>query len=795
MSVPTIDPSSIGSWEDAFQHPIPQVRQLERQLRADLASNKEKLRGLVGESYRDLLQTAERIIDMDLSAQDVEAHLGDASRNCNSRLLERKARNLRTFNDMMDQRGIYSFLGPAADREKYTFAAQLSVLQACPSVISWLLHRDQGTACLLAAKVFVISRLLLKSLSEKSSLPLLSALGSQCSTLRPILLQHVDTLLSSSTLTNHVLVSTLTAFSVLKTSSPAEVLRHFLYIRSTALSSVLTSNTPDSILKAIRLLNKTISDADAIFPGKLSDALVALKAKSLLQDTDVLAVPELGLDINARWLPDDIRGYIPWVRHDDLETTRVQEQVRTWADKEISKLNDSLQATLDTMSDLSSIVKLRSGLLSLWRTGAQLRRKFQTGDNTSENFRGIVMLRVVAVTKSVAEDLQEVAEKASSLLPEADHEPEDSTSLWPSNPLPIDLTAGALSFRTTISNRVHGRSPLVLSFLTSYNTWLARISTTASILRDLRTASIPPEAAEDEDFEAEEERLQAGSEDSLIAERELSAALDGVYHLLERAISDFVTSTPPPTCSRAVFLLRITRQIRSTPPKRAGDEAPLLSLSWFGVDAIPTLHSSITADVAAAPLQTAASLFKRRKWEAAVPSRRLWEGSSPPTGEEGGGGREGSEDLPTQPSPLVFRFLHELVSQMRAAGEDVWTPAAIKSIKADATNGIWSALEEALQEREFLPDEAAREGREDADQGKQKGIISRDWTLQLLFDCLYLDEALHRKRRRGSSNGSSVASLVGKVDSLNLDEELRIRLEGAASEYWKRTCLLFALLS
>lgn len=47
MSAP-IDPSSISTWEDAFQHPIPQVRQLERQLRADLAGNKEKLRGLVG---------------------------------------------------------------------------------------------------------------------------------------------------------------------------------------------------------------------------------------------------------------------------------------------------------------------------------------------------------------------------------------------------------------------------------------------------------------------------------------------------------------------------------------------------------------------------------------------------------------------------------------------------------------------------------------------------------------------------------------------------------------------------
>lgn len=42
------DAKSIGKWEDAFQHPIPVVRTLERQLQSELSANKEKLRGLVG---------------------------------------------------------------------------------------------------------------------------------------------------------------------------------------------------------------------------------------------------------------------------------------------------------------------------------------------------------------------------------------------------------------------------------------------------------------------------------------------------------------------------------------------------------------------------------------------------------------------------------------------------------------------------------------------------------------------------------------------------------------------------
>ena len=42
------DPHNFKSWQDAFQYPIPTVRRVEQELRRDIASNKEKLRALVG---------------------------------------------------------------------------------------------------------------------------------------------------------------------------------------------------------------------------------------------------------------------------------------------------------------------------------------------------------------------------------------------------------------------------------------------------------------------------------------------------------------------------------------------------------------------------------------------------------------------------------------------------------------------------------------------------------------------------------------------------------------------------
>jgi len=108
------DPRAFETWEDAFQYPIPAVRKFEQQLRQHAEENRQKLRNLVGYvfassllfltnnyrcslSYRDLLGTAERIIDMDKQIQQVEATLGEAGQQCNSRAVEKLFSNYSNY--------------------------------------------------------------------------------------------------------------------------------------------------------------------------------------------------------------------------------------------------------------------------------------------------------------------------------------------------------------------------------------------------------------------------------------------------------------------------------------------------------------------------------------------------------------------------------------------------------------------------------------------------------------------------------------------------------------------------
>ena len=49
---------------------------------------------LLSTSYRDLLGTAESIIEMDGQMHQVEAFMGNIGQKCNTRLLEKKGANL-----------------------------------------------------------------------------------------------------------------------------------------------------------------------------------------------------------------------------------------------------------------------------------------------------------------------------------------------------------------------------------------------------------------------------------------------------------------------------------------------------------------------------------------------------------------------------------------------------------------------------------------------------------------------------------------------------------------------------
>ena len=199
----------------------------------------------------------------------------------------------------------------------------------------------------------------------------------------------------------------------MKSASPPEVLRHFLHVRSHSCACESSILTPDDVIACVSLFNRTLADADAIFPQKLSKALVVLKSTCLLYDEDVFNVTDLSLDVNARWLPEDIRGFIPWIQHDDLTSSKVNDTLRVWAENEASNLISMLSKSLGTITDIQDAVTFRGKIMKVWRSGSSLRRKHFPGKHL---FRDLFNERTSTIISAQAKGLERQFENLEKLL-------------------------------------------------------------------------------------------------------------------------------------------------------------------------------------------------------------------------------------------------------------------------------------------------------------------------------------------------------------------------------------------
>ncbi|KAL8879823.1 MAG: hypothetical protein Q9192_008152, partial [Flavoplaca navasiana] len=460
------DPKTFGSWEDAFQYPIAAVRGMERQLRNDIASNREKLRSLVGASYRDLLGTAESIIQMDGQMQQVESYIGDMGMRCNSSLLGRKGANLRAWDS--DSK--------ARDRERYAFASQLAVLRSCPEVITRLLRGH--CSVLLAAKILVLSRLIHKKISQREHPPqYLELLRNRLANLRRRLLIKIDRHLKSLESSESTLVEAMCAFSLATSSSCTDVLRHFHHIRQSAVLELgQTGNDDKRISKSLQLIVKTLRDCQTIVPAQLARALDALKSAPLMEGPDFEVLRELNLDLHQRWLGEDINTFTPYVRHDDLPKTEANRLLEQWARTAFSTFHRDLREMIELVEDPTTIVQLRQELLELWL----LHKRHSMGAGAFDVLNGIRTAfnnRFDDLIHQHTTNLSAVSSSIQTLLEDCNGGFSDAFSpMWDNAVLALDAGSGGVALKDELYRRAFSRSEPVETTFSAYTRWLEGIN-------------------------------------------------------------------------------------------------------------------------------------------------------------------------------------------------------------------------------------------------------------------------------------------------------------------------------
>ncbi|KAK0646095.1 hypothetical protein B0T16DRAFT_510032 [Cercophora newfieldiana] len=777
----TPDLSTFTSSSQIFthaSHTLPQIRQIHKALHVQLEDTAARLRTQVGNSYRDLLGTADTIVAMRDDMERVQGTLGRMGGRCGRAVVGRKVAGLGRFvNEMEGEDG-------EVGRE-----ARGRLLSG---------NMGKGERLVLGARLWVLGRLLVKSLGKGEEV---RGAESSLEGLHRRLLRGVEGVLRRGGEREDVLMA-LGAYSLATSSGARDVLRHFLRVRGQAMAMAFEADGEEvrkegreqkDVLRCLGLYTRTLQDVQSLVPHRLTEALLALKKDALLADESLRAMEGLRLDVYKRWCGDEIQYYTPFIRHDDLDGKQAREMLTSWAKEGSGVLLRGLEKTLEGMSEFKAIVELRTSVLKLWIQEGGKAKGFDPSV-LLDQIRDAINGHTLEVVEAKVAKLRLVGSEVSAALDAwRGGVTERHQSLWDEGSFDTDLSNGAAQFTQDVIARLYGRNDVVSKAVTCYQSWYHVIDDVAVVVDQLKRQRWDNDVDEIEDEETIEHRqkLLAKDDPQKLSEH-LNVSLVKAFKRLEDHLGLLwkAHQDRPNKGTIAMYFIRVLRDIRARLPK------DLEAVNKFGLDAVPSLHQTLAAAVVVAPLEELATVALVRK---IVVGRSLW---------------EGTPELPASPSPGIFKFLRNLSISMNDAGGDLWSPAAVRVLKQQLQKEVGKLWLEAIESAKSTSEPPAVKKPEEGDtdttgtaNGKDDPSSEvestpedertveqrRDLFVQWFFDISYLGAFLeaHSEKRQGLKAVGDAIYENTKLDST----AARDKMVKTTQDYWKRTSLLFGLLS
>jgi hypothetical protein len=774
------DPQSLKSWQDAFQYPIPTVRHLEQELRRDIASNKERLRALVGTRYRELVGTAETIVLMNREIQEVDSTLADIGRRCNPRLIERMHAHMNQIKDDAQDK----------ETEKRALGAQLSLLHRCAQAIAYLL-RKRGSP-LLMAKLLVVSRLLHKTLSEQKTIPpFLDNLRSQLTSLRRTLLKRIDKRLASAKSTVDDIIESLAAYCLATSTSSDDAIRHFHHVRLDVIGNLLglTESSGENVPNALQLYIQTLQMSKTLLSRRLSDVLNKLKARPILADPDILNLDELSVDVLGRWVAADVKNFTPWIKLSELSKSEAEKTIKQWSRQAFDAFVKGCSHTLTDWYSFSDLLSLRCKTLELWLSSWGSTPS-HSPLNVLEGIRSAFNERLSQILSDQAKELEQFGQAVSSVVSNWDtNEHVETLSLWDDELINLDFSDGAAAFKQTIADRLLGRDADVSAVLAKYETWLAAIGKSKEHINEMKRVRWPDilEEGEEEDADVDTTAI-LNDDDTALLKDALQQSVRESFNYLQSSFAEVLNSFGSShRHKKAAFLLKLIRLVRNDLP------VDFISSDFvFSKEIVPQLQQILIAQVVT--LTEPINIWPKRALQTnkILPGRSLW---------------EGDPELPVQPSPAIFKFLRRLVDTMDGYGLGLWDVSTTQALKGGLRNELGATAAAILKALESVHDqeestaskeaETVKNGDTDKIRQSEADVAigaqnTGDYKIQLYFDLVYLSNALATAEPSKDSLSDAVESLCS---SLDLNPKTVKSMEQRAQDYWKRTHLLFGLLA
>lgn len=762
---------------EIFSNPLPQARQIHRNLKCQLEEKNAQLRTHVGGSYRQLLGTAETILVMNELIQKAEDQIAHVSHACGKNVIDHLTKGLTKFYDIEngDKR-----------KEELRWLSLIKAIDVQCVMFEKLLHSNtiednnsKGKSLVTASKVLALSQPMVKSVEEisrrrnKECQKLVQNIKSRLSTLRLGLLRIIErTLKNISADDREDIIQALTSYSLVTGCGIKNVLSYFLHVRELAIANhfggdTLTSNI--DMVKSLILYGQTLLDTSKILPRGLSANLSQLRAKPLFMDRAVRDIEELRFDELERFLDHDVLSFAPLVEKEEIDNIFITDQLSKWDKKVTEVLLQGISQTLKHQYDLMIVFNLRTEILETWvKEGS----KVKDFDSTIllGKLKDVVKTRILEIITQRSERLQifgiELKKTVASWQVGISDKQE---SLWDRSIFEMGVVNGVALFQKSIIARTFGRNDTVSRSLSCYKEWRQLVDVTISIIEQIKKQRwdyIIEDLEEDVDLSIRKRLLSV--DDAQIFQRHLEISLKKDFRELQDEIELLLRD-----CEKSdsvgqisIYILRIVRDIRSNLPE-------VESIRDFGILFLARLHNRLVQVVTKDCLNRFLSTVKKMRCQGLM----LW---------------EGDPKLPVQPSPAAFKLLYNLTRSMSEVGQDVWSSAAVLSLKIHLSTELSHKWSEILKEKYFVENSTNVEV-EDS-QNEYCKNFKREILIQTFFDFSFVvKNALQNPDAISSKIIVQFEELI--KSQIELQSDMQGRINECAKNYWKKTSLLFGTLA
>lgn len=346
ISMTSVQPET---WQETLEkQSIADARAFEKQLRASALRDREKLRTLVGNNYRDLLRTAEQIVELDEQVHNTELRISKLSQACQPSQEQHV---------------------PDGLSQTVQTASQLKLAD---QMIRCASKATKERSVVLAARLLVITRLLLQYLGQCEGVERsLQWLQNRHKTLRQHLLASIDKLLARPVSKSGDIFRAIVAYCLITSSSTTDAVEHFQVLRTQKISSVQIGSNGQSreaaeqvIAAKCQYLINSVATIKSVSGRELGTLLDKMQKQPLLDDESLSDLKILHLDIDHHMVPKDILSFTPYFKKTLPSVLEIHTISKSWVKQNFEHVLADIEKAVQRVG-LGGILRLRNRVLEI----------------------------------------------------------------------------------------------------------------------------------------------------------------------------------------------------------------------------------------------------------------------------------------------------------------------------------------------------------------------------------------------------------------------------------------------